>query len=215
MYEFYAENPAQPIRNSRIAKEMGVSQASSSEMIQRLAGKGIVYHIPYRGSTLTEEGLAAAARIKRRECLMEVFLVRMIDYKGDVKAAACRLEHALTDDLEVAIDRLLGYPETTPDGQSQIDNLNLEIIEKVEVIRGVGSSLYGNSSAGIIKIKTLQELQNSFARIGFSLGSNQQNKSQFFLGQKYKKTSYTFLYSQTKSNGYRNNSGFKNNNLNN
>ena len=74
--------------------------------------------------------------------------------------------------------------------------------------------MYGNSSAGIIKIKTLQELQNSFARIGFSLGSNQQNKSQFFLGQKYKKTSYTFLYSQTKSNGYRNNSGFKNNNLN-
>lgn len=107
-----------------------------------------------------------------------------------------------------------GVPETTPDGQSQIDNLNLEIIEKIEVIRGVGSSLYGNSSAGIIKIKTLQELQNSFAKIGFSLGSNQQNKSQFFLGQKYKKTSYTFLYSQTKSNGYRNNSGFKNNNLN-
>ena len=107
-----------------------------------------------------------------------------------------------------------GVPETTPDGQSQIDNLNLEIIEKIEVIRGVGSSLYGNSSAGIIKIKTLQELQNSFARIGFSLGSNQQNKSQLFLGQKYKKTSYTFLYSQTKSNGYRNNSGFKNNNLN-
>ena len=118
LYEFYAENPAQPIRNSRIAKEMGVSQASSSEMIQRLAGKGILYHIPYRGSTLTEDGLAAAARIKRRECLMEVFLVRMIDYKGDVKAAACRLEHALTDDLEAAIDRLLGYPETTPDGES-------------------------------------------------------------------------------------------------
>ena len=118
LYEFYAENPAQPIRNSRIAKEMGVSQASSSEMIQRLASKGILYHIPYRGSTLTEDGLAAAARIKRREGLMEVFLVRMIDYKGDVKAAACRLEHALTDDLEAAIDRLLGYPETTPSGES-------------------------------------------------------------------------------------------------
>jgi hypothetical protein len=48
---------------------------------------------------------------------MEVFLIRMIDYKGDVKAAACRLEHALTDDLESAIDRLLGYPESTPDGE--------------------------------------------------------------------------------------------------
>jgi len=117
LYEFYAEDPQKPIRNSRIATEMGVSQASSSEMIQRLASKGILYHIPYRGATLTEDGLAAAARIKRRECLMEVFLVNMIDYQGDVEAAACRLEHALTDDLEAAIDRLLGYPERTPKGE--------------------------------------------------------------------------------------------------
>ena len=29
-YEFYAEDPQKPIRNSRIAKEMGVSQASVS-----------------------------------------------------------------------------------------------------------------------------------------------------------------------------------------
>ena len=117
LYEFYVEDPQQPIRNSRIAEALGVSQAASSEMVQRLAGKGILYHIPYRGSTLTEAGVEAAARIKRRECLMEVFLIRMIDYKGDVKAAACRLEHALTDDLESAIDRLLGYPESTPDGE--------------------------------------------------------------------------------------------------
>ena len=117
LYEFYVEEPQQPIRNSRIAEALGVSQAASSEMVQRLAGKGILYHIPYRGSTLTEAGVEAAARIKRRECLMEVFLIRMIDYKGDVKAAACRLEHALTDDLESAIDRLLGYPESTPDGE--------------------------------------------------------------------------------------------------
>ena len=117
LYEFYVEDPQQPIRNSRIAEALGVSQAASSEMVQRLAGKGILYHIPYRGSTMTEAGVEAAAIIKRRECLMEVFLIRMIDYKGDVKAAACRLEHALTDDLESAIDRLLGYPESTPDGE--------------------------------------------------------------------------------------------------
>ena len=117
LYEFYVLDPQNPIRNSRIAEEMGVSQASSSEMIQRLAGKGLLYHIPYRGATLTEEGLAAAAKIKRRECLMEVFLVKMIDYQGDIQSAACRLEHALTDDLEAAIDRLLGYPEKTPSGE--------------------------------------------------------------------------------------------------
>ncbi len=117
LYEFYVQNPQKPIRNSRIAESLGVSQAASSEMVQRLASKGILYHIPYRGATLTEGGVAAAARIKRRECLMEVFLVSMLDYRGDVKAAACRMEHALNDELESAIDRLLGYPEFTPSGE--------------------------------------------------------------------------------------------------
>ena len=107
-----------------------------------------------------------------------------------------------------------GVPETTPDGQTQIDNLNLEIINKIEVIRGVGSSLYGNSSAGIIKIQTLGEIENDFARVGFSYGSNKKNKKQILLGKKINNTSYTFLLSQTESDGYRNSSGFKNNNLN-
>jgi len=65
---------------------------------------------------MTEAGIEAASRVKRREGLMEVFLVKMLDYQGDVHDAACKLEHALTDELEHTIDRLLGYPEMTPDG---------------------------------------------------------------------------------------------------
>ena len=107
-----------------------------------------------------------------------------------------------------------GVPETTPDGQTQIDNLNLEIINKIEVIRGIGSSLYGNSSAGIIKIQTIGEINNNFAKISYASGSNQKNKKQVFFGLKNKKSSYSFLLSQTKSQGYRERSAFKNNNLN-
>ena len=33
-----------------------------------------------------------------------------------------------------------GIPETSPDGQSQIDNVNLEIIERINVYRGNNSS---------------------------------------------------------------------------
>ena len=36
-----------------------------------------------------------------------------------------------------------GIPETSADGQSQTDNINLEIIQKVEVFRGNNSSLFG------------------------------------------------------------------------
>ena len=69
-----------------------------------------------------------------------------------------------------------GVPETTPDGQSQIDNLNLEIIEKIEIIRGTSSSLYGNSSAGVIKIQSISEFDKNFTKIGYALGSNNQEK---------------------------------------
>ena len=45
-----------------------------------------------------------------------------------------------------------GIPETTPDGQGQLDNLNLGIIDRIEVIKGASSSLYGNASGGVIQI---------------------------------------------------------------
>ena len=40
----------------------------------------------------------------------------MIGFKGDVKAVACKMEHAVGIDLEETLDRLLGYPETTVGG---------------------------------------------------------------------------------------------------
>ena len=142
LYEFYITDPQKPIRNRLIAEAMGVSQASSSEVIHRLASNGLVYHIPYRGATLTQDGVNASAKIKRREGLMEVFLVKMLDFQGDVNAAACRLEHALTDDLEHAIDRLLGYPESTPSG------------EKIPM---VGRHLEPNTSMLLIPLTSLQD----------------------------------------------------------
>ena len=107
-----------------------------------------------------------------------------------------------------------GVPETTPDGQSQIDNLNLEIIEKIEIIRGTNSSLYGNSSAGVIKIQSISEFEKNFTKIGYALGSNNQEKKQALVGIKSNETFYTFLVSETKGNGYRNFGDFKNSNLN-
>ena len=107
-----------------------------------------------------------------------------------------------------------GVPETTPDGQSQIDNLNLELIKNIEVIRGTSSSLYGNSSAGVIKIKSITDFDKNFSKISYSTGSHIQVKKQAFFGIKNKNSYYTVLLGETKAKGYRSYSDFKNSNFN-
>jgi iron complex outermembrane receptor protein len=45
-----------------------------------------------------------------------------------------------------------GIPLTMPDGQGQVDSIDFSSAERIEVLRGPSSSLYGSSSGGIIEI---------------------------------------------------------------
>jgi iron complex outermembrane receptor protein len=47
-----------------------------------------------------------------------------------------------------------GIPATMPDGQGQAASFNLDTAERIEVLRGPFSSMYGNSSGGVIQIFT-------------------------------------------------------------
>ena len=47
-----------------------------------------------------------------------------------------------------------GVPQTLPDGQSQLTNVDFATIDRVEVLRGSASSLYGNASGGVIALTT-------------------------------------------------------------
>ena len=111
MFEIHSEQPSAIVKTSMLADSMGVSDASTTEMIQRLAGRDLVTYIPYKGSRLTAEGFAIAGKIKRRQLLLELLLTDVIGFEGDVNSIACEMEHAVNDELEASIDRLLGYPE--------------------------------------------------------------------------------------------------------
>lgn len=47
-----------------------------------------------------------------------------------------------------------GIPATQPDGQGQVSHFNLGSADRVEVLRGPFSTLYGNSSGGVISLFT-------------------------------------------------------------
>ena len=67
--------------------------------------------------------------------------------------------YAHLDKVHVLPDQVLcllvdGVPATQPDGQGQISQLNLATADRIEVLRGPFSALYGNSSGGVIQLFT-------------------------------------------------------------
>src|SRR5882672_5827673 len=59
--------------------------------------------------------------------------------------------------IKILVD---GIPQTLPDGQGQLTNLELGEVDRIEVLRGSASSLYGNATGGVISIWTNpQEVQ--------------------------------------------------------
>ena len=47
-----------------------------------------------------------------------------------------------------------GIPATQPDGQGQLTNIDLGSVDRIEVLRGPFSALYGNSSGGVVQTFT-------------------------------------------------------------
>jgi iron complex outermembrane receptor protein len=47
-----------------------------------------------------------------------------------------------------------GIPQTLPDGQSQLTNVDFGNLERIEVLHGASSSLYGNASGGVLLLES-------------------------------------------------------------
>ncbi len=105
------------VSTSHLSERLGVSSASVTAMVQRLAEEHMVDYTPYKGVALTEDGRRQALRIIRRHRLWELFLVEVLRFNWDeIHDEAERLEHITSDRLEERIDAFLGHPSIDPHG---------------------------------------------------------------------------------------------------
>ena len=108
--------------------------------------------------------------------------------------------------IKIIID---GIPETTPDGQGQLDNLPLQLIENIEVIRGSSSLRYGNAAGGVIFIETLNKIENNFHELGLRGAQNNYKQTYYTSGLKFQKSEWLLHLNHQDGDGFREKSRFE------
>jgi DtxR family Mn-dependent transcriptional regulator len=113
------EEEGEEATTSSLARSLGVSMPSVTEMLQRLSAKGLVRHRRRGPVRLTEDGQRLASSLIRRHRLWEAFLVRFLGFSWDeVHEEACRLEHATSAPLEERLAGFLRDLDTCPHGHA-------------------------------------------------------------------------------------------------
>ncbi len=98
-----------------ISKNLGISQASVTNMLRRLDSEGLVLHERYRGTVLTEEGrLIARAIVDRHETLTRFLRLFGIDEETiyrDVEGMEHHVSRPTLDVIRAVADALEADPK--------------------------------------------------------------------------------------------------------
>jgi DtxR family Mn-dependent transcriptional regulator len=114
---YWLQNGDGVLSITALAADQGVSPASASAMVKKLAALELLEHEPYRGFRLTAAGEQVALEVIRHHRLIELYLAETLGLDVDaVHDEADRLEHVISEELEERIDRALGFPTHDPHG---------------------------------------------------------------------------------------------------
>ena len=129
LYALQSRRGGEHVSNNDLAERLGVTPASASSMVKKLAELGLADHVPYRGTRLTNEGERLALEVLRHHRLLELYLAEHLGVPWDrVHEEAEALEHVLSEYLESRIAAKLGDPTHDPHGDP-IPSESLAIVE--------------------------------------------------------------------------------------
>jgi iron complex outermembrane recepter protein len=107
-----------------------------------------------------------------------------------------------------------GIPATGPDGQGQVSQFNLDSAERVEVLRGPFSALYGNSSGGVIQLFTATGEDPTQLRSSLAYGSFDTFRAGVSANGAAGPVAYNAAFTHFTVDGYRDHSSARNESFN-
>jgi iron complex outermembrane receptor protein len=94
-------------------------------------------------------------------------------------------------------------PETLPDGQAQVDSIDLGSASRIEVLRGPASSLYGNAAGGVIAVYSELGAPSPYVEAAVGGGSYGYHRYQMKTGGSRETLDYMLSASRMDLDGYR------------
>ena len=99
--------------------------------------------------------------------------VRIVIRGFGARGAGDRSNSGTSRGIRILVD---GFPETEPDGRTAFDQIDLNFVENIEVIKSNASALWGNASGGLINFSSVPNSSFSFIKAGAFIGSFGFNK---------------------------------------
>lgn len=167
VYKLSGDN-GNSVYTTDLARKMGTTSASVTDMLQKLSQKKLISYKKYQGVTMTTAGKKAALSVIRKHRLWEMFLVEKLNFGWDeVHAVAEELEHIRSEKLIEQLDRFLGYPQADPHGDLIPDSNGKFPIRKSVPL----SSLQKGDSASIAGVIDHNPVfLRHLEKIGFKVG---------------------------------------------
>ncbi len=119
IYHFQEEQASElGVSSVDLCEYLGLSKSSVSEMLGKLAKKGLVKHSSYGKVTLTQKGLKESVNVTKKHRIIEVFLSKVLRIKSKATHnEAHRLEHAFSDESISSIRKLIRNTGSCPHGK--------------------------------------------------------------------------------------------------